>query len=226
MKKQILFLVSGLSLCFATSSAAQVRYGLRVGPQLSQMKFSSTAPEMTFQPVLGFLAGAVAEYETSKNVAFVGGLQVSAYGASSQYEIVDGSYVFHRNVRSNVFYAQVPILVKFQHRGFSMALGLYGGLGLLGKEKRTEESNGIRSSEEKANTRFGSEKTDDYRRLDFGGAAEAGYSFRNFRLGLHYYLGLKDANYLGAAYSQFLLTTVGRNRALGASLTYYLGQGE
>jgi hypothetical protein len=59
-------------------------------------------------------------------------------------------------------------------------------------------------------------------RFDWGALAEAGYSFRNFRVAAHYWLGL--ANVLPEYYRTN--DDSAQNRSYGASLTYYLGEGE
>ncbi len=112
-------------------------------------------------------------------------------------------------------------MLRAQHRGFSVGAGLYTGLGLWGRKKITSDF-GNGSTVDRSELRFGTGEDANLARFDWGALAEAGYSFRNFRVAAHYWLGL--ANVLPEYYR-----TNGdsaQNRAYGASLTYFLGQGE
>jgi hypothetical protein len=220
MKRYLLPLLPVLALAFLPKNAcAQLRYGLKAGVQLTEIHIHQAFQPTSTAPLLTFLASGVAEYELNKNVTLATGLQVSGAGGSFTYE--DPIDNVKDETRYSLLYAQLPLMVRAQHRGFSVGAGLYGGIALFGSKKNTVTYS--KSSEtSRSDLRMGASEISDYARPDWGALAEAGYSFRNFRVAGHYWLGL--ANVLPKYYR-----TGGdkrQTRAYGASLTYYLGAGE
>lgn len=220
MKRYFLLTLPIVALAFSPKNAcAQLRYGLKAGVQVAGMHIHQVFQPTSTAPLLTFLASGVAEYEASKNVTLAAGLQVSGAGGTFIYE--DPIDNVKDETRYSLLCAQIPLTVRAQHRGFSIGAGLYGGLALFGRKKNTV-TYGKSSQTSRSDLRMGNDETSDYARPDWGGLAEAGYSFRNFRVAGHYWLGL--ANILPKYYR-----TDGdkrQTRAYGASLTYYLGAGE
>lgn len=210
-----------LALAFLPpNAAAQLRYGLKAGAQVTEIRFQELLrPTTGTAPMLTSLAGAVAEYELNKNTVLSAGLQVSGQGGTASYgDPIDMVYADDRYFS---LCAQLPVMVRAQHRGFSVGAGLYAGLALWGRKKSTLEYSKI-TTVDYSTIQFGTGEDAEFARFDWGTLAEAGYSFRNFRVAAHYWLGL--ANVLPKFYR-----TDGdqrQNRTYGASLTYFLAEGE
>lgn len=213
-------LLAALAVFFSPKTAqAQVRYGLKAGPQLASIHYHLRTPFTSTSPLPTFLIGGLAEYETSKNVVLSAGLQVAGGGGVSKFEDPFDKYSIEN--RYSLLCVQLPVMVRAQHRGFSVGAGLYTGLALWGRRKNTLDF-GQGPNVDRSDIQFGSGEDANYARFDWGALAEAGYSFRNFRVAAHYWLGL--ANVLPEYYRAN--GDSAQNRAYGASLTYYLGEGE
>lgn len=214
-----LLLAALAAFFFPKTAQAQLRYGLKAGLQVASIHYHLVSPFTSTAPVPTFLIGGLAEYETSKNVVLSAGLQVAGGGGVSKFEAPSDKFSIEN--RYSLLYVQLPVMVRAQHRGFSVGAGLYTGLALWGRQKTTFDF-GQGPNVDRSDIKFGAGEDADYARFDWGALAEAGYSFRNFRVAAHYWLGL--ANVLPEYYR-----TNGdsaRNRTYGASLTYYLGEGE
>ena len=213
-------LLAALAVFFFPKTAqAQLRYGLKAGVQLTGIHYHLEPPPTSTAPLLTSFAGALAEYETSKNVVLSAGLQVAGGGGGLKFD--DPIDKFSVENRYSLIYVQLPVMVRAQHRGFSVGAGLYTGLALWGRSKTIVDF-GKGPNVDRSDIQFGTGEDADYARFDWGALAEAGYSFRNFRVAAHYWLGL--ANVLPEYYRTN--DDSAQNRSYGASLTYYLGEGE
>jgi len=217
------FLFPLLLLCavvfFPKKLCAQLRYGLKAGAQVTEIQINELIQPSSSAPSLTFLASGVAEYELNKNLTLAAGLQVSGGGGSFAY--IDSVDNVSDEYRHTMMFVQIPVMLRAQHRSFSAGAGLYGGSALFGREKNTYTffKNSIVT---RSDLGFGTEENHQYTRFDWGAVADLGYSFRNFRVAAHYWLGL--ANVLPKFYRKD--GDKRQNRAYGASLTYYLGAGE
>ena len=220
MKQSSFLLLSLFALAFfPKNAAAQVRYGLKAGAQVASIHYHLALPFTSTAPLPTFLIGALGEYETSKNLVLSAGLQVAGGGGISKFEDAVDRYSIEN--RFSVLYAQLPVMARAQHRGFSVGAGLYAGMAFWGRKKITSDfGNGPKV--DRSDIRFGTGEDANLARFDWGALAEAGYSFRNFRVAAHYWLGL--ANVLPEYYRSN--GDSAQNRAYGASLTYFLGEGE
>ena len=187
--------------------------------QLTGIHYHLESPPTSTAPLPTFFAGVLADYETSKNVVLSAGLQVAGGGGVLKFEDPIDKYSVEN--RYSLLYVQVPVMVRAQHRGFSVGAGLYTGLALWGRNKTIVDF-GKGPNVDRSDIQFGTGEDANYARFDWGAVAEAGYSFRNFRVAAHYWLGL--ANVLPEYYRTN--DDSAQNRAYGASLTYYLGEGE
>ncbi len=221
MKQRFLpLLLAALAIISSPKIAqAQLHYGLKAGVQLTGIHYHLEFPPTSTAPLPTFLIGGLAEYEASKNWVLSAGLQVAGGGGIAKFE--DPSDKFSVENRLSMLYLQLPVMVRAQHRGFSVGAGLYTGLALWGRNKTTLDF-GQGPNVDRSDIKFGTGEDADSARFDWGALAEAGYSFRNFRVAAHYWLGL--ANVLPEYYRTN--DDSAQNRAYGASLTYYLGEGE
>jgi len=214
MKK---YLVLSLSLFLGFAGNTQVRYGLKGGLQLSQIQVKPADAQTVVNPIPTFFAGGLAEYEPTKEILLTAGLQISTSGGEIKFDQPGFSFSY----RYNLLNVQIPVTVQYQYRGLSAGGGFYVSEALFGRE--TYEFNAQNQpSKDRREITFGNDEDAQFRRFDFGALAEAGYSFRNVKISAHYWLGL--ANIFSKYY-----TTDGdsrKNRSFGASLTYFLGEGE
>lgn len=213
----LLVLLFGVSL--PVSSQAQIRYGLKAGVQITHADVQYAIPPTSTQGALGFLIAGLGEYEATKNIMLSAGLQASRLGYTVEFS--DPIDYFKETRHYSLYYVHMPVMARIQHRGLSGGLGLFTGVALAGREKLVSDF-GQTPREENNSIQFGQQEQHDLQRFDWGPLAELGYSFRNFRVAGHYWLGL--ANTLPEYYrtpDQHI-----RTRAIGASLTYYFGEGE
>ncbi|HMX40784.1 MAG TPA: outer membrane beta-barrel protein [Saprospiraceae bacterium] len=192
---------------------------MKAGLQVTPVSVKSSYKPTSLQPGIGFLAGVLGEYEPSKNVVLSAGLQLSTLSHTIEYS--DPIDYYRETYRYNLYYAHVPLVVRLQQRGLSAGAGLFAGWAFAGTKKTTLDFRQV-LQERSEKIKFGQDENHDLHRLDWGPLAELGYSFRNFRLSGHYWLGL--SNILPKYYRD--LGNSRRLQAFGAALTYYLGEGE
>lgn len=209
-----------LLLACSSPLAAQIRYGIKAGMQITPVSVKSLYQTPTaLKPGIGFLASILGEYEPSKNVVLSAGLQLSSLSHTIEYS--DPIDYYLETDRYSLYYAHIPVMARLQQRGLSAGVGMFAGWAFAGTKKIFQDF-GKLGYESSGAIQFGQEENHDLQRLDWGALAELGYSFRNFRLACHYWLGLN--NILPEYYRR--ADERRRLQAFGASLTYYLGEGE
>lgn len=216
MKKHLVLTLS-LSLLWSSAANTQVRYGLKGGLQLSHIVIAPENTQITTPVSPTFFVGGLAEYEPTKELLLTAGLQFST--VASQLEQED--LYFSSSDRASMLSVQIPATIQYQYRGFSAGGGFYVSEALFGRQVSKFTYTG-QTSEDRRDLVFGNDEDAQSRRLDYGAVAEAGYSFRNVKLSAHYWFGLANTRpefYANNGESR-------KNRAFGASLTYFLGAGE
>lgn len=228
MKKNLV-LLPALLFCFlyAACLPAQLRYGVKAGIVLADMPFNQpdllvynfVALQKEVMPALSFFAGGVAEYDLHRNWSLSAELQFSGKGYR---ESTTDTFQDFTDFYAHLWYVQAPLALSFRWNGIFIGAGPYMGVGLAGRTKTTLD---ILPAPlvTKERVRFGNTEDDYFRRFDGGLYAQAGYSFRNFRLCIAVFWGLTNtipdfyASYFGAKARQ-------QSFSLGAA--YYFGVGE
>ena len=212
MKKLLTFFcTAALLLTFIATANAQVRFGVKAGLNLANIKFSGLEelePETSMLPT--FMVGGQVEFDFAENLGLGVGLQLSGKGAKSKTEFLG------ETIESKVtpMYLQVPVMLQYRSSGFFAAVGPYAGFGLLGKSKA--------DGAESENLNFGNSVDDDLSPLDFGAAIELGYEFGSLRATASYSLGLANALPKDAVEGTDIKA---KHNVIGIALTYLFGGG-
>ncbi len=171
MKK--MFLIAAIAVLGMNSADAQVKFGVKAGPQLTN--FVGDDSEDADMKV-GFNVGGFANIRFSEQFAFQPELLFSLQGAKSEYEIL-GTNV---EEKVNLSYINIPLMMKwYAYDGLNFEFGPQVGFNVAAKYKA--EAAG--ESEEG--------DIDDVSTVDFGVNIGAGYEMSNgLNFGLRYGRGL------------------------------------
>ena len=168
-------------------------FGVKGGLNMASIVFSGDEASDKFndlvKSIMGFHVGLTAEFPVNDMVAFETGLFYSAKGATIEAE--EGGSGFSSDVNLN--YLDIPLTLKAYYdlggmKGFGFA-GAYIGYGLSGKFTTTLSVGGNKETEED-DVEWGSEKDDDFKKLDYGITIGGGFDFNNISIGLAYDMGL------------------------------------
>lgn len=202
---------------------AGISYVVKGGLNLSTMsiKDDNGTGSGDTKSKIGFHFGITAEYPISKLVAFETGIFISSKGAKSHNINTYTGDLYESNSTLNLLYLEIPLTAKTyfnvgQAKIFG-ALGPYIGLGLSGKFKDESVINGETKSFEH-NISWGSNRADDYKRLDYGLTTGAGIEISSILIGLSYNLGL--ANISTRPDNGLKI----KNRVFGVSVGYKFGR--
>ncbi len=177
MKK--MFLIAALAVLGVNSADAQVKFGIKAGPQLTNW-VGDDADELDSQ--LGFQAGGYANIRFSESFAFQPELLFSQQGAKGEEMGVD--------VKLKTSYINVPLMVKwYAYDGLNFEFGPQVGFNIASKVKvdgsGTELVDGTYDFDEVF--------LNDAETVDFGLNIGAGYELPNgLNFGLRYTHGLTD----------------------------------
>lgn len=229
--KKVFACLPVLFFCFIClgSLHAQMRYGLKAGVVLADMPFREpdilvynlVFLQKAAMPTLTFFAGGVAEYDLQRNWTLSAELQFSGKGYR---ESTTDSTLDFTGYNAQLWHLQAPLAINFRWNGIFVGAGPYAGIGLAGRTKTTLEIQGNPAPLIfKERVRFGNTEDDYFRRFDGGLYAQAGYSFRNFRLCVAAFFGLTNTIpdfYASAAQAK------ARHQSFSVGAAYYFGVGE
>jgi Outer membrane protein beta-barrel domain len=231
MKKQLLFSLILCTFC-ASLSAQALRFGLKAGAGVSNLRFSGLNPDNTdeayvaeivyerkaaFRPT--YLLGGVMEYDLTKDWLLSTGLNLTTKFSKIENSPEKG---YSSDFRLRLTYLQVPLNIHYRRAKFFIGAGGYLGICPLGKWnfKRTFEApnyDPMVIDEGEAITFGNDPEYHNLKRFDFGVRGELGYGFKTMRLSLAYDHGL--ANNLPTLYN--IRMEKMRHQAIYATVTYY-----
>ncbi len=168
-----MFLIAALAVLGMNSADAQVKFGVKAGPQLTSLVGDDVEDA---DMKVGFNVGGFANIRFSEQFAFQPELLFSLQGAKSEYEIL-GTNV---EEKVNLSYINIPLMMKwYAYDGLNFEFGPQVGFNVAAKYKA--EAAG--ESEEG--------DIDDVSTVDFGVNIGAGYEMSNgLNFGLRYGRGL------------------------------------
>lgn len=229
--KKVFACLPVLLFCFIClgSLNAQMRYGLKAGVVLADMPirepdvlgYNLVFLQKAAMPAFTFFAGGVAELDLKKNWTLSAELQFS--GKGYRESTTDSTLDFTR-YHAQLWHLQAPLALNFRWNGIFVGAGPYVGIGLAGRTKTTLEIQGNPTPLIfKERVRFGNTEDDYFRRFDGGLYAQAGYSFRNFRLCASAFFGL--TNTVPDFYAS-IDQAKARHQSFSVGAAYYFGVGE
>ncbi len=184
MKSLLSVLTLALTLC-ATTTFAQVNFGVKAGLNLATMSISGEDTDEINdlkKMLLTFQVGGVADINLTDNLAVQPSLMLVGKGLKLKDDDLDATSTL------NPLYLQVPILLLYKGNMFYVGAGPYVAFGLFGKSKVE-----FAGEEESEDLSFGNSEDDDLAPLDFGATAEAGVMLpMGIRIGAGYSLGLAN----------------------------------
>ena len=208
MKTSLKFLMA-LFLMFAmTAVHAQVKFGPKVGMNLSTMTLKSSGISLDPKMLVGFHAGVISEIGLTENLFLQPGVLFSSKG--SKYELTLLEQTFKFSMAPGVI--EVPVNVLYSFGTGSVKLNLFAGpyvaLGITGKTKIDEESQDIS---------YGSSDEDDMKPFDFGLNFGAGVNINGFLISAQYGFGLANLAPDTSGDSEM------KNKVLAISMGYLFG---
>lgn len=223
-------------LFFSDSEAQSLRFGLKAGAGMSNLDFSTPAPDSfdqtsyatvwyerkaAYKPSI--LLGGVLEYDLTKDFLLSTGINLNA---KFSHVVFSPNSAYKSDYRLRLVYAQVPVNVHYRRGKLFLGAGGYVGFCALGSWKRKEtffDPNGAPHAENTSdNIVFGSDPEQaNLKRLDAGVRVEIGYGFKTVRLSLAFDQGLLNNAPTGVSVSGFAYEGKLRHQAVYAMLTYY-----
>jgi hypothetical protein len=203
--KNLLKFVMVICLMFVFSNMqAQVKFGPKVGVNLSTMTMSYSGVSIDPKTLIGFHAGVISEIPIIGNLALQPGILYSVKGTKIDFLGVEGSI--------SPGYIEIPVNVAYSLGSdaikFSLFAGPYVAYGINGKTK----SGGV--SEDIV---FGTGEDDDMNPLDYGVNFGAGVNISGLFVSAQYGLGLANLS-TGTTGDEEIKNTV-----IGISLAYLFG---
>ena len=173
-----------LFMIFAfTGVQAQVKFGPKVGMNLSTMTLKSSGISLDPKMLVGFHAGVISEIGLAENLFLQPGVLFSSKG--SKYEITFLEQTFEFSMAPGVI--EVPVNILYSFGTGSARLNLFAGpyvaYGITGKAKSEGESLDIS---------YGSTDQDDMKPFDFGLNFGAGVNINGLLISAQYGLGLAN----------------------------------
>jgi hypothetical protein len=165
-----------------------------------------------------FHIGGVVDLPLTEALSVEGSLLFSLKGVRSVEESGEFTYILN----GNLFYFNLPVVIKYTHdlgniRLYGLA-GPYMALGIGGKYKDIVEYDGDRDTDTEAVEWGNDSENDDLKRPDAGLHIGAGVRLGVIQAGLFYELGLANiSSYTGNGYKI-------KNRAFGITGSYYFGK--
>jgi hypothetical protein len=213
--KKTLLLFSACLLTFGLQ--AQIRYGARLGLNVTNVNSKFDGEKIDTDPLVGFHLGAVAEFSFSEKVSILPSLTFSQFGAKLSQEIPLLGKV-ESTIRINYLMLGLPVGYKLDldKVKIHLAAGPYASFGLSGKFKLK-----IDSETEEEDIKFGNNDDSDLRRGDFGLLLSPGIEFPvgngALLINLNYGLGLANTEPKGDSDNS------SKNTMFGLSVSYLFG---
>ncbi len=185
MKKTVLFLFTFITALTVFAQKKSLPISVKAGITFPKITTSMDAiafdgPAISENSInTSFYFGATVDIPLDKNIAFQPGFSVVGKGTEALYF----SYLPNSSAsgKINLLYFEIPAnaiayIPVGKHKIF-FGLGPYLGIALSGTAKYKYLINGDEIRPDKQNINFGSDK--DFKRVDFGGNALAGFQFSN-----------------------------------------------
>ena len=198
-----------LFLMFAfTGTQAQVKFGPKVGMNLSTMTLKSSGLSFDPKMLVGFHAGLVSEIGLTDNLKLQPGILYSSKGSKYEITLFEESFDFTMapafiEVPVNLMYSFGPGDTKF-----NVFAGPYFAYGIGGKSKSDGESEDIS---------FGTSEDDDMKPLDIGVNFGVGVNIKGFLISAQYGLGLTNLSTEDTGDTEI------KNQVIGISVGYLFG---
>jgi len=229
MKNLLKMLMVVVVFLMTTQSYAQIKFGIRAGLNLADMKING-ANGVTEKMNPSFLVGGMVEYSLSENLSLESGLLLSGKGKKFEYNETYQGITVAAKVKISPLYLEVPVNAVFKVDLGSAKLqvfaGPYLGYGITGKVKTDYTASGLPSgitlsslglTSESANIKFGSKDNSDLKATDFGVNVGAGVEMNNILFRLQYGLGLSNLDPAGSSSNEM------KNKVIGISVGYIFG---
>jgi hypothetical protein len=193
-------------LTFAvTSVQAQVKFGAKVGLNLSTMTLKNSGIAMDPKALVGFHVGVISEIPLTENFVLQPALLYSSKG--SKYSFVG------EEVSISPGFIELPVNAAYKfdigNMKFFLNAGPYFAYGISGKIKSGGSSESIK---------FGSDDNADMKPFDVGVNFGAGLEITNFFISLNYELGLTNLVPGSSDGSE------AKSRVFGISVGYFFGK--
>ncbi|HLV23683.1 MAG TPA: porin family protein [Moheibacter sp.] len=185
MKK--MFLIAALAVFGMSQSDAQVKFGVKAGPQLTNLVGND---DVDASSKFGFHAGAYANIRFSDQLAFQPELLYSMQGAEQEDTYEEFGITYHNEDKIELSYINIPLMLKwYAYDGLNFEFGPQIGFNVAAKAKgdstATTEDTTISTSYD--------EDIDDIETVDFGLNIGAGYEMpMGLNFGIRYGLGLTE----------------------------------
>lgn len=185
MKK--MFLIAGLAVLGMNQSDAQVKFGVKAGPQLTNLVGND---DVDANSRFGFQAGGYANIRFSEQLAFQPEVLYSMQGAESEESATAFGITTRDESKINLSYINVPLMLKwYAYDGLNFEFGPQVGFNVAAKSENKETI----SSEDGTIINETDGDIDDIETVDFGLNIGAGYEMANgLNFGLRYGLGLTE----------------------------------
>lgn len=176
MKK--MFLIAALAVFGMSQSDAQVKFGVKAGPQLTNLIGDDTDGDMKF----GFNIGGYANIRFSEQFAFQPELLYSLQGNKGEYMGTD--------VTNNLSYINIPLMMKwYAYDGLNFEFGPQVGFNVASKVKVDGSAFDLADGDYDFDEVYG----EDPETVDFGVNIGAGYELpMGLNFGIRYTHGLTD----------------------------------
>lgn len=217
MYRPLLALLFVASFAITNQAFAQVRLGVKAGVNASNIQSDAT----TFDLLLGYQAGLMADIGLSSHFSIRPALLVNTKGASTDFDIRDQAGQIKESSKAvfRLIYAEIPVLMVYKGNiGKSWkwygGLGPYIGIGITGSTKFSSdlmEDQKIKFTSP-GNSTFTSNV---YKRMDYGLNAALGVEKGRVQFGVNYSRGLTPmipedrAPNVAKIYNRTLALTVG-----------------
>ncbi len=183
MKKSIYLFTFIFSMFFALQSFAQVKFGPKVGLNLSKMTLKSSGFSLDPKIIVGFHIGGIAEIPLANNFYLQPGILYS--GKGTKFSISGDGMSSDMTIKPGFIEVPVNAMYKFDMSPAKLFLfaGPYFAFGIGGKSESGGESTDIK---------FGSGSDNDMKAFDLGLNIGAGVDIKNFLISAQYGFGLTN----------------------------------
>lgn len=208
MKTTLKSLLVIIMMLAFTGLQAQVKFGPKVGMNLSTMTLKSSGISFDPKMLVGFHAGLISEIGLADNLKLQPGILYSSKG--SKYEITLFEETFDFSMAPAFIEVPVNLMYSFGpgDTKFNVFAGPYFAYGIGGKYKSEGESEDIS---------FGTSEDDDMKPFDIGVNFGVGVNIKGFLISAQYGLGLANLTTEDTGDTEI------KNQVIGISVGYLFG---
>lgn len=217
MNRPLLALLLVASFALTNQTFAQVRLGVEIGVNASNIHTDAA----TFDPLLGYQAGLMADLGLTSHFSIQPALLVNAKGSSTELDFRDPTGQIRESSKAifRLIYAEIPVLLLYKGNlgktwRWYGGVGPYVGIGITGKSKWNSDL----LEDQKIKFTSGNQSTftgNVYKRMDYGLNAALGVEKGRVQFGVNYSHGLTPmlpedrAPNVAKLYNRILALTVG-----------------